>query len=58
MSDGGADHFASIWCKNETNSLIREYPKVTLKEAFQFCKTNRMKLWYPTEPFESVPVIG
>ena len=31
-----------------------ELIKISEKEAFQFCDENRMKLWYPSQPFENV----
>ena len=55
-ADGNIKYkYASIWCKNETKSLIRENPVVKIEEAFQFRKARGMKLWYPTKPFDDVP---
>ena len=31
-----------------------ELMKIPEKEAFRFCEENRMKLWYPSQPFENV----
>ena len=34
------------------------YFSILSKEAIQFCEANGMKLWYPTKPFDNVPLKG
>ena len=34
--------------------MQNEGPKISEKDAFQFCEENRMKLWYPSRPFQNV----
>ena len=75
-SRGSYGNYANVWCKNETDSLIKTgivkfigtgtiykqnvifetSKKFFIKEGLQFCNQNRMKLWYPSQPFENVSI--